>query len=136
MLRLFPLLVVIGALFPSVASSADPKPRYAAVAVSAAEISAYLQELSARSNVRRVERTHCTLLDAQDDWSVYVFTKVGHPAHPAVFVLHAEQEHHGVSRRRAWGHTAGDRQAFSRLLDDERAPALREKKLLARSCDQ
>ena len=130
------LILAIGLLLPSVAGSADPKPRYSAVVVSASEISAYLQELSARSNLRRVERTHCTLLDAQDDWSVYVFTKAGHPAHPAVFVVHAGKEHQGVSKRRVWGHTAGDQQAFSRFLEYERAPALRAKQLLAQSCAQ
>jgi hypothetical protein len=106
------------------------------VVVGASDISAYLQELSARSNVRRVERTHCTLLDAQEDWSVYVFTKAGHPAHPAVFVVHAGEEHQGVSKRRVWGHTAGDQQAFSRFLENERAPPLKAKKLLAQSCAQ
>jgi hypothetical protein len=134
--RLCPLLLAACLLVPSVARSANPKPRYSAVVVSASEIATYLQELSSKASTRRVERTHCTLLDAQDDWSVYVFTKPGHAAHPPVFVLHAEQEHQGVSKRRAWGHTAGDSQTFSRFLEDERAPALKAKKLLARSCAQ
>jgi hypothetical protein len=136
MLQLLALLFFIGVLAPTVATSAEPRPRYAAVVVSAPEISVYLKELSARANVKVVERIHCTLVDAPDDWSVYVFTKTNHPAHPSVFVLHAEQEHQGVSKRRAWGHTAGDQGAFSRFLEDERAPALKAKKLLARSCAQ
>ena len=136
MYRHHPLLALFSLLMPLLANSADLKPRYSAVVVSESEIATYLQEISARANVKRVERTHCTLFDAPADWSVYVFTKPGHAAHPAAFVLHAEQENQGVSKRRAWGHTAGDKQAFSRFLEDERVPALKAKKLLARSCAQ
>jgi hypothetical protein len=115
-------------------SASSPKPRFQSVVVTAAEIEIYKAEVAGYAGARVVERTACTLFDVTNQWSVYLFTKAGHPAHPSVFVVHAGEEHQGVSKRRTWGHTAGNQEAFNRYLAEARAPKLREKSLLAKSC--
>ena len=92
------------------------RPRHSSIVVTAADIEKYKGELEALAGAKAVEQSTSKLIDVQAHWAVYVFTKQGHPAHPAVFVLHAEEEHKGISKVRAWGHTAGNQEAFAEYL--------------------
>lgn len=127
------VVVVTIAVFPG-PSAATPTPRFDRVTVSGGDISRYLEEARRKPGVRVTERQNCIYVESPEEWTLYIFTKGAHPAHPSVFLLHAREEAHGRSARQVWGHTAASEDLFRKYLESTRDSMPASRQFLARSC--
>lgn len=117
---LFLLVVVLGGIQRAGLADDLPAPRYATDQINLAEWQAYFAEVKAISDVqcRDIEPMQ-HVCDSRSQRTIWVFTRTGHPAHPAVsrgIVISQPVTGGSTLGIDRSGHYVGDRVAFSKWM--------------------